>query len=170
MHTLRTCMRLFSAIFALTLLVGCASSSSSRPQVDPEPYPDASFSGVLDHSYYVTVPRGTSLAEKEPKDGVRYVKTNDPAFQTLEIVGGREAIQDTLDRINQGFVCPVRGTVYVSALLDREGTVRAPQPRAGIHEACDQKALEVIQRLQLRPARLEGKPISVLFTLPVAFR
>ncbi len=151
-------------------LVGCASSSGSRPQVDPEPYPDASFSGVLNHSYYVTVSRGTRLAEKDPKEGVRYVKSDDPAFQALEIVGGKEAILDTLNMVTQGFTCPVRGTVYVSALLDRDGEVWAPQLRAGIREACDQKALEVIQRLELRPARLQGEQVSVLFTLPVAFR
>jgi len=162
-------MRSLSIFFCLCVLFGCASSSTTRPKVETEPYPDAEFSGVLDHDYYVTVSGNTDPSDKQKKEGVRYVRSDNPDFEPPDIVGGREVIQDTLETVTKGFTCPVRGTVYVSALLDRQGEVRAPQLRAGINKRCDKKALEVMKRIQLQSATFEGEPISVLFTLPVTF-
>ena len=169
MHT-TTLMRLVWTLLVILLIGGCASSSVERPEVDPQPYPDANFSGVLDHDYYTTVIDEVDLEAKEKEEGVRYVRSSNPAFQPPQVVGGQAALRDTIAAVTRGFTCPVRGTVYVSALLDRDGNVHVPQLRAGIHEACDQRALEVMKRTRLQPATLEGEPVSMLYTLPVTFR
>lgn len=159
-----------SLLFLAVVLPACSSSEDAvRPQVDTYSYPDADFSGVLDHDYYTTVADTVDIALKEDVPGRRYLRSSNPEYVPPRYEGGREAFVQTLRSVTSEFTCPVRGVVYVSALLDREGEVHAPQLSGGIHEACDARALDVMRHIEMRPARLDGQPVSTMITQPIRF-
>lgn len=64
----------------------------------------------------------------------------------------------------------ISGTVFIQFVIDKTGTVANAKILRGIGYGCDEEALRVIKAMpRWKPAEQRGKPVNVLFNLPVKF-
>jgi periplasmic protein TonB len=64
----------------------------------------------------------------------------------------------------------IKGTVYVSFVIDREGNVTNTKVLRGIGSGCDEEALRVVNEMpQWIPGTQRGKPVKVQYNLPIRF-
>ena len=65
----------------------------------------------------------------------------------------------------------VEGTVYVSTVIETNGTVMKPELIKGIGNGCNEEALRVVSLMpNWTPGRQKGKTVRVRVTLPVEFK
>ena len=87
--------------------------------------------------------------------------------QMPEALGGMESIKDKIPPALKGG--GVKGTVYVLAYIDENGTVRKVLLSKGIGGEADQAALNAIRRTHFRAGRKAGVPVKVQMLLAVSF-
>jgi protein TonB len=63
----------------------------------------------------------------------------------------------------------VQGMVIVEAVIDEQGNVTNVRLIRGLPMALDQAAMQAVQQWQFKPARLNGHPVKVYYTLTVNF-
>lgn len=64
----------------------------------------------------------------------------------------------------------IKGTVFVSFIIDEEGTVKEPTVVKGIGGGCDEEALRIISAMpKWTPGSINGKKIPVKIVLPIKF-
>lgn len=63
----------------------------------------------------------------------------------------------------------VQGMVIVEAVIDEQGNVTNVRLIRGLPMALDQAAMQAVQQWQFKPARLNGHPVKVFYTLTVNF-
>ena len=64
----------------------------------------------------------------------------------------------------------IKGTVYVSFLIDETGAVVDAKVIKGIGKGCDEEALRVVKMMpKWKPGKNGGKTVKVAFTLPIKF-
>jgi len=64
----------------------------------------------------------------------------------------------------------IHGTVYLTFIIETDGSIHNLQVLKGIGGGCDEEAMRVIQAMpKWIPARKNGKPVSVRFNLPIKF-
>ena len=64
----------------------------------------------------------------------------------------------------------VEGTVIVEAIIDEHGDVTHTRILKGLPMGLDRAALKAVQTWKFKPARLEGQPVRVYYTLTVNFQ
>jgi len=69
------------------------------------------------------------------------------------------------------FLTGIQGTVYVQFIIDRNGSVTDVKVLKGIGGGCDEEAMRVVKMMpKWKPGKQNGKPIRVIFNMPVIFR
>ncbi|MBU2649876.1 MAG: energy transducer TonB [Bacteroidetes bacterium] len=64
----------------------------------------------------------------------------------------------------------IQGTVYVTFVVERDGSVSDIKVLRGIGGGCDEEAIRVIQSMpKWNPGKQRGKPVRVQYNLPVRF-
>lgn len=64
----------------------------------------------------------------------------------------------------------IEGTVYVSFTVLPEGSLADIQIRRGIGAGCNEEAIRILKKMpRWRPARSQGKRVSLAYTLPIKF-
>lgn len=64
----------------------------------------------------------------------------------------------------------VHGTVFVEFVVMSDGSINDVEVKKGVGYGCDEEAVRVIKAMpKWEPGHLEGKPVNVKFTLPIAF-
>jgi TonB family protein len=64
----------------------------------------------------------------------------------------------------------IKGRVYVSFVIDKEGYIKSAKVIRGVHPALDQEALRVVlSSPRWEPGKEKGKPVNVSFTFPIIF-
>lgn len=64
----------------------------------------------------------------------------------------------------------IQGTVYVSFVIDEEGTVTEVKVVKGIGYGCDEEAIRVVKLMpKWKPAKQKGKPVKIQQSLPIKF-
>jgi protein TonB len=61
------------------------------------------------------------------------------------------------------------GTVYVSFVVEKDGSVGNINVLKGIGDGCEEEATRVIKKMKWKPGKNHGIPVRVQFTLPVKF-
>jgi protein TonB len=61
------------------------------------------------------------------------------------------------------------GTVYVSFVVEKDGSVGKIDVLKGIGDGCEEEATRVIKKMKWKPGKNHGHPVRVQFTLPVKF-
>ena len=155
----------------LAVLAGCATSSpADRPEVETNfRQGSADWSGLIDADYYIPQIADTDLSSLPDKPGARYVRVDEPGYSGVTVEGGMQAVREARSRVMSGFTCPVRGQVFVGALIDASGQSHSPRVTGGIHPDCDAKALELFNSLSYVPAQVGGQPVAMGLGLPVRF-
>lgn len=64
----------------------------------------------------------------------------------------------------------VTGTVIVEAIIDENGDVTNARVLRGLPLGLDQASLEAVRTWKFKPARFEGRPVKVYYTLTVNFQ
>ena len=65
----------------------------------------------------------------------------------------------------------VQGTVYVSFIVEKDGSVSNVNILKGIGGECDEEALRVVKEMpRWTPGLYKGKPARVLFNIPIYFK
>ena len=92
-----------------------------------------------------------------------------------EYTGGMEAMGKYLSK-NMRYPATARrmgveGTVYVSFVVSKDGSISEVMVLKGIHADCDQEAVRVISKMPpWKPGKQRGAPVSVKFVLPIKFK
>lgn len=63
----------------------------------------------------------------------------------------------------------VTGVVILEAVIDEQGNVKDVKVRQGLSDGLDQAAVEAVRTWKFKPARMDGKPVAVWYTLSVSF-
>jgi len=94
--------------------------------------------------------------------------------ETPEFPGGMEAMKEYL-ALNINYPKKARdnkeeGTVYITFVVDRSGSVKDVKVLRGVSEAIDKEAIRVIMNMpDWKPGKQRGKPVNVQFNVPVKF-
>ncbi|WP_338871802.1 TonB family protein [Spirosoma sp. SC4-14] len=94
--------------------------------------------------------------------------------QQPEYPGGAEAMRTFLSRNltypRAASSAGVSGRVYVSFVVNTDGSLTDVQVMKGIGFGCDEEALRVIKKMpHWKPGKQSGRPVRVKFNLPIAF-
>lgn len=108
--------------------------------------------------------------EAKVDDAVFVVVEENPEFE-----GGMPALYQYL---SQNIHYPkearenhIQGKVFVSFVIEKDGTVSNAKVLRKIGGGCDEEALRVVQAMpKWKPGRQQGKPVRVQFNLPINFQ
>ncbi len=111
----------------------------------------------------------TEEEEDTPSDFIFQIVEDNPTFP-----GGDEALYEYL---RNSIRYPIRaresgiqGTVFVTFVVEPDGSITNVELLRGIGGSCDQEAIRVVQNMPLwEPGRQRGQPVRVQFNLPVRF-
>ena len=114
---------------------------------------------------------GTAEAQekKKDKDGVFFVVEEMPMYP-----GGDNALRDF---ISQNVKYPkiavekgIQGKVYVTFVVDTDGSVTDSRVVRGVDPSLDKEALRVVNSLPAwTPGKEKGQPVKVSYTVPISF-
>ncbi|MGM0648518.1 MAG: energy transducer TonB [Bacteroidota bacterium] len=65
----------------------------------------------------------------------------------------------------------VQGTVYITFVVEKDGTVTNAEVLRGIGGGCDEEALRIVQNMPpWIPGYLDGEPVRVQFNMPFRYK
>ena len=133
-------------VAALLLMVGCKQASTQEPQATDEAQVEAT------------------------SDSVYSVVDQDPEFE-----GGMEALYkylaENIQYPEQAKADKVEGRVFISFVIEPDGTVSNAEVLRGIGGGCDEEALRVVQSMpNWKPGMVDGKPVRVHYNIPITFK
>ena len=88
--------------------------------------------------------------------------------------GGEEAriryLQENLRYPQMAREAGIQGTVFVTFVVERDGSVTDVRVLRGIGGGCDEEAVRVVQNMpRWNPGRQRGQPVSFKFKIPIRF-
>jgi protein TonB len=127
----------------------------------------------------VEVEGPTEVVFEEPVQEVVVAEDENKIFtvveQNPEFVGGYEAMMNFIKK-NMRYPASARrmgvdGTVYVSFVVDKTGSISEVKTIRGISADCDKEAMRVVSMMPpWKPGKQNGKPVFVRFVLPIKFK
>ena len=113
---------------------------------------------------------GATAAEPAAAPVVYYTAEQMPAFP-----GGAAALLQFLKRKVQypkeALLRNVEGQVHLHFIVDEEGRLLDPYVVRGLGSGLDEEALRLVRIMPWwTPGRINGHPVRVAYTLPIAFR
>jgi TonB family protein len=117
---------------------------------------------------------GIHAQETRQYDSMGQPVVNTKAEQMPEFIGGEKKL---FEYIAANVTYPdsakekgIEGRVYVQFIVDKTGDVKNPKILRGIGGGCDEEVLRMVNNMpDWLPGKDDGKPVDVLFTLPVNF-
>jgi len=88
--------------------------------------------------------------------------------------GGEEArlrfLQENLRYPVMAREAGIQGTVFITFVVERNGSITDVRILRGIGGGCDEEAIRVVREMpRWNPGRQRGKPVRVQFTMPIRF-
>lgn len=127
----------------------------------------------------VEVEGPTEIVFEEPVAEVVIEEDENKIFtvveQQPEFQGGYEAMMNFI-RKNMRYPASARrmgvdGTVYVSFVVSKDGSISEVKTIRGISADCDKEAMRVVSMMpDWKPGKQNGKPVFVRFVLPIKFK
>lgn len=109
----------------------------------------------------------------------REVTVDDGVFVLVETMpefpGGENAMYkylvDNLKYPEQAKKEKITGKVYISFVVERDGSISNAEVLRGIGGGCDEEALRVVRNMpKWKPGTQRNKPVRVQYTLPLNFK
>lgn len=131
--------------------------------------PEAATNAAVD-TEVVEVP----IKERSPGEP----DTTGPIFDIVEenprFPGGEEAriayMVENVTYPEEALKKKIEGVVYVSFVVERDGSISNVKVLRGIGGDCDKEAVRVVQNMpRWEPGKHRGKPVRVRFTMPIRF-
>ena len=119
-----------------------------------------------------------SAQNRGSKSNVK-VSVDEPTFvvveQKPEFQGGDEGLRNFLiENLNypeKAKANKTTGRVYVSFVVEKDGSISKARILRDIGDGCGEEALRVVNAMpRWKPGKQEGKPVRVQFTLPINFQ
>ncbi len=136
--------------------------------------------------YFALLTAPCLSAQAVPETGIQPVQIIEPELDdtNLQFIdpevapsfpGGEEAL---FAYINEEMKYPefavsegIQGTVYLTFLVERDGSIHEVKVLRGIGGGCDEEALRVMRNMpNWSPGKLDDKPIPVQYNLPIQFK
>ncbi len=91
-----------------------------------------------------------------------------------QYIGGEKALmkylQDNLVYPNDARKRNIQGTVFISFVVEPDGSISSVKCLRGIGGGCDEEAMRVVKLMpNWKPGLQRGKPVRVQFNLPIRF-
>lgn len=130
----------------------------------------------------VAYSQSTKNKESKNNEAVSEIKSVSDSSLIFTIVedmplfpGGDEArnrfLADSINYPEKAIQKRIQGTVYVSFIIDGEGSVTDVKILRGIGGGCDEEALRVVRMMpKWIPGKQDGKVVRVLFNMPIYFK
>ena len=110
------------------------------------------------------------IIEEAPKPQIYYSVEVDPKFPGGELEM-RKWLKDNLQYPTIAQEQGIQGTVHIRFVVGPDGSVGDVELIKGFEPSCDREALRVVKKMpKWSPGRQNGNPVSVYFSLPVAFK
>jgi TonB family protein len=162
---------IFALPLALSMLVLISFSPDMIAQEkakDPSPAPQEDVSAEK-----------AVVKTKEPKV-IKMVEHQDeePVYTVVEVMpkfkGGNKALYTYLgNNIKYPDVAKkegIEGTVYVTYVVEKDGSVSHVKILRGVHESLDKEAIRVVKEMpEWEPGKQKGKPVRVQYSLPIKY-
>lgn len=92
-----------------------------------------------------------------------------------EFPGGDDAldefIRNNVKYPDEGIANKIEGTVYVTFIVETDGTITQIEALKGIGKAFEKEAERVVKKMpKWNPGQNEGENVRVLFNLPIEFK
>ncbi|MFW6019813.1 MAG: energy transducer TonB [Bacteroidales bacterium] len=89
--------------------------------------------------------------------------------------GGEKArvnfIKDNLEYPESARKNNVEGTIYITFVVEQDGSISEVELLRGIEESCNKEALKVVKSMpKWRPGKQRGKAVRVRFNMPIRFK
>ena len=115
------------------------------------------------------VPPAVTEEEEVAEAEIFMVVEDAPSFP-----GGDEArirfLQQNIKYPQMARESSIQGTVYVTFVVERDGSVTDVRVLRGIGGGCDEEAIRVIKAMpKWNPGKQRGKPVRVQFNMPIKF-
>jgi len=145
---------------------------------------------VLPLAVILTIVISISISEKvvsqdvDKGDKVKVVKTEsstqeEQVFEVVEQMprfpGGDNArikfIKENIKYPKEALEKGISGTVFVSFVVEKDGSISNVKLLKGIGGGCDKEALRVVSMLpNYEPGLQDGKPVRTQFNIPISFK
>lgn len=94
---------------------------------------------------------------------------------TPEFPGGFQALSEfitaNLNYPQEAKEAGIEGRVFVSFIVEKDGSLSSIQLLKGIGHGCDEEAIAVVKKMpKWKPATQKGKPVRMRFQLPFVFK
>lgn len=114
-------------------------------------------------------PTPVPVAQEYSEDVIFTVVENHPSYP-----GGEEArirfLQETLRYPNEAREAGLQGTVFISFVVEKDGSISNPKILRGVGESIDKEAMRVINEMpRWNPGRQRGENVRVQFNMPIRF-
>jgi protein TonB len=119
------------------------------------------------------VPKVENLEEKE--DTSKIAKTAIPTIDSFPVYQGGEAgmlnfLSANIRYPRKAIDSNLTGIVYISFIVERDGSVGDVYCTKGVHPLLDKDAQRVVRKMRFdKPAYQRGKAVRMSYTLPVKF-
>ena len=105
----------------------------------------------------------------DEKQKTYIVVENQPRFP-----GGEEArmqyLSENIDYPQKAQDEGIEGTVYVTFIVEADGSVTNAKVLRGIGGGCDEEAIQVVENMpKWNPGKQRGEPVRVRFNMPIRF-
>ncbi|MCF8230976.1 MAG: energy transducer TonB [Bacteroidales bacterium] len=126
----------------------------------------------------VTADEDTEVEEYEPAPMEEEEKKEDKVFVVVEdqpqFPGGEKArkryLSNNIEYPQLARESGIEGTVYVTFVVEKDGSITDVRVLRGIGGGCDKEAIRVVKEMpKWKPGKQRGKPVRVQFNMPIRF-
>jgi len=134
---------------------------------------DITIDAEADESTQVDEYKGPAIVQEEEAEvqeqEIFRVVENAPAFPGGDLARSR-FLQENIKYPVMAKESGIQGTVYVTFVVERDGSVTDVKILRGIGGGCDEEAVRVIRNMpRWEPGKQRGKPVRVQFNMPLKF-
>jgi protein TonB len=84
-------------------------------------------------------------------------------------IGGIKAIQEKLHFTEIAKRADIEGTVFIQAIIDKNGNVTETTLLKGLGAGLDEEALNAVKTTKFIPGKQRGRPVNVKMVIPIKF-
>lgn len=133
-------------------------------------YTDDDFSISADESLLIFLESLSTLGDKPENDSIYQIVDEMPQYP-----GGEKAMMEyvanNVKYPQEAKDKEIQGRVFVSFVVEKDGSVSTVKVVRGIGGGCDEEAVRVIKSMpKWQPGKMKGEPVRVSYMMPINFK
>lgn len=147
---------------------GCDEAALEVFKEMPKWEPAKNHDVPMDYQY--VVPVDFKLEEKDFDDQELIIVVEEAPVFPGKLQGLLKFIDEHLVYPKEAKNAGVEGKVYVSFIVEKDGSLSSIQLEKGIGYGCDEAAIDVVKKMpKWKPAMQRGKPVRMQYMIPLVF-